>query len=64
MLCLRNGYDNMEALLINKEVDWSLMKDGFSIPVALQPAFFALTGQALTRSQSKEVTLIIDGKLL
>lgn len=53
----------MEALLINKEVDWSLMKDGFSIPVALQPAFFALTGQALTRSQSKEVTLIIDGKL-
>ena len=57
MLYLRNGY-NMEKLLINKEVDWSLLKDGFSIPVALQPAFYALTGEALTRSQSKVVTLI------
>ena len=52
----------MEALLIKKEVDWSLMKAGFSIPVALQAAFFALTGETLTRSQSKSITLVIDGK--
>ena len=52
----------MEKLIMSKEVSQSLLKDGFSITVALQPAFYALTGETFVRGQSKMVTLIIDGK--
>lgn len=52
-----NGY------IYRKEVDWSLLQQGLTIPVSLQMQFKFLIKQALPRGATIPIKIIIDGEL-
>lgn len=54
--------DEKRKFFMNKEVDKSLLKDGFSIPVAFQEKLFNLIGVTLEFGESMEVEIHIDGR--
>lgn len=49
------------AYIYKKEVDWSVFRDGFNIPVSLQVLFYEKIGQYLQKGGSRKVRLLLDG---
>lgn len=45
-----------------KEIDWSVLHQGISIPVTIQVIFQNTIHQFLPRGQSKDIFLILEGK--
>lgn len=45
-----------------KEVDWSLLHEGLTLPVDIQVIFGRIMGKFLPRGASKNITLYLDGK--
>lgn len=48
--------------IYKKEVDWSLLHQGLTIPVSIQVVFKQLINQQLPRGITKNINLILDGK--
>jgi 5-methylcytosine-specific restriction enzyme A len=51
-----------ESYIYRKEVDWSLLHEGLTIPVRLQVAFRSLLA-GYERGVGRKVTLLVDGQL-
>jgi 5-methylcytosine-specific restriction enzyme A len=49
--------------IYKKEVDWSVLQQGFTIPVSIQVAFKQLIKDTLLRGITKKVKLLIDGQI-
>jgi predicted HNH restriction endonuclease len=47
--------------IYKKEVDWSVLQQGFTIPVSIQVAFRQLVKNSLLRGTTQNVKLIVDG---
>jgi hypothetical protein len=45
-----------------KEVDWSLLTEGLTLPIDNQVVFGRNMGRFLARGESKQITLYLDGK--
>lgn len=45
-----------------KEVDWSVLQQGVSIPVTIQVVFQTTINKFLPRGQSKDIYLVLEGK--
>ena len=48
--------------LLRKTVDWSLLHEGFSIPVKLQYLWKTLPGVSLNFGEERKIKFVIDGK--
>ncbi len=48
--------------IYKKEVDWSVLQQGFTIPVSIQVAFRQLIKDSLPRGTTKNVSLIFDNQ--
>lgn len=46
-----------------KEVDWSLLNEGLTLPLENQVAFGRIMGRFLSRGESKEIKVYFNGKL-
>lgn len=55
------NYDS-EQYVYKKEVDWSLLMEGLTIPIVNQVAFGNIAGRFIGRGESKDITLYLDGK--
>lgn len=53
---------NTENYVYKKEVDWSLLMEGLTLPVDNQVVFGQIMGRFLARGQSKEINLYLNGK--
>lgn len=53
----------MNSFLYKKQVDWSLMKDGFTLPVALHPLLRSRTDLQIKIGEKRPISILIDGKL-
>lgn len=53
---------NAGTYIYKKEVDWSLLHQGLTIPVSLQVVFKEIIKHSLPRGTTKNVNLILDGK--
>ena len=51
-----------ENYVYKKEVDWSLLSEGLTLPVDNQVVFGNLMGRFLKRGESKEIHLYFNGK--
>lgn len=51
-----------ENYLYKKEVDWSLLHEGLTLPVENQVIFGRRMGRFLPRGESKTITLYLDRK--
>lgn len=51
-----------EQYIYKKEVDWSLLHEGFSIPVSLQVRFHQIIGQGLSRGSFKDITVMVENR--
>ncbi len=49
--------------LLKKEVDWSLLRQGFTIPAQYQPLWQNLPGGRVERGEKRPVKFFIDGKM-
>lgn len=54
-------FDN--GFIMQKTVDWSLLNDGMTIPVSVCSLFKAWDESILMHGQSKDIKILIDGKL-
>ena len=54
--------NTMEQKKKKKEVDWSLLHDGLTLPVDNQVVFGRNMDKFLKRGESKDIILCIDGK--
>ena len=45
-----------------KEVDWSLLMEGLTLPVDNQVVFGQIMGRFIQRGESKDITLYLEGK--
>ena len=45
-----------------KEVDWSLLQEGLTLPFDNQVVFGQIMGRFLKRGESKDITLYLNGK--
>lgn len=54
--------ETAESYIYKKEVDWSLLNEGLTLPVDIQVVFSQYMDRFLARGQSKEITLYLDGK--
>jgi len=52
----------MNDFLYKKQVDWSLLKDGFTLPVALHPLLRSRNDLRLDIGEKRSVTILLDGK--
>ena len=50
------------VLVYKKEVDWSLLMEGLTLPVDNQVVFGQIMGRFLRRGESKEIYLYLNGK--
>src|SRR3990172_11919841 len=48
--------------IYKKEVDWSVLQEGFSIPVSIQVVFMERMKNYLKRGEKRDVTVILDEK--
>jgi len=55
MMMFANNY------IYKKEVDWSLLNEGFSIPLDTQIVFQKIMKQFIKRGESREINLILEG---
>lgn len=51
-----------ENYVYKKEVDWSLLMEGFTLPMDHQVVFGQIMGRFLERGESKNITLYLNGK--
>jgi len=51
-----------EQYIYKKEVDWSLLHEGFTIPVSFQVRFQEIIGHGLDKGQTKNITLLVENK--
>lgn len=51
-----------ENYVYKKEVDWSLLNEGLTLPFDNQVIFGQIMGRFLKRGESKDITLYLDGK--
>ncbi len=51
-----------ENYVYKKEVDWSLLHDGLTLPLANQVVFAQNMGRFIKRGESKKITFILKGK--
>lgn len=51
-----------ESYVYKKEVDWSLLMEGITLPVDNQVVFGQIMGRFLKRGESKEIHLYLNGK--
>lgn len=51
-----------ENYVYKKEVDWSLLHDGLTLPIKNQVVFSHNMGRFLKRGESKQITLYLNGK--
>ena len=49
-------------LILNKEIDQSVLREGFSIPNKFHSLFFQELGFTLAHGESKVITLLLDGQ--
>lgn len=49
--------------IYKKEVDWSVLQQGFTIPLSIQVIFQKLIANSLPRGTSKKVKILIDGEI-
>lgn len=54
--------ETAENYVFKKEVDWSLLHEGLTLPVENQVIFGRRMGKFLLRGSSKNITMILDGK--
>lgn len=54
--------DTTESYVYKKEVDWSLLQEGLTLPIDNQVIFGRNMGKFLKRGESKEITLYLNGK--
>lgn len=54
--------ESIENYVYKKEVDWSLLQDGFTLPIENQVVFGRNMGHFLKRGESKDITLYLYGK--
>lgn len=52
----------MNDFLYKKQVDWSLLKDGFTLPVALHPLLKSRSDLRLDIGEKRPITIVLDGK--
>lgn len=52
-----------ESYVYKKEVDWSLFKDGFAIPLKYQVVFKKVANRFLQRGERKNIRLYLNGKM-
>lgn len=52
----------MNSFLYKKQVDWSLMKDGFTLPVSLHSLLRSRTNLRLEIGEKRSINILIDGK--
>ena len=52
----------MNNFLYKKQVDWSLLKDGFTLPVALHPLLKSQSNLRLDIGEKRPITILLDGK--
>jgi hypothetical protein len=53
---------NDNCYVYKKEVDWSVLHQGVSIPVTIQVVFQTTINKFLPRGQSKDIYLVLEGK--
>lgn len=53
---------NTENYVYKKEVDWSLLMEGLTLPLDNQVVFGQIMGRFLKRGESKKIKLFLDGK--
>lgn len=51
-----------ENYVYKKEVDWSLLQEGLTLPFDNQVVFGQIMGRFLRRRESKDITLYLNGK--
>ncbi|TWH52011.1 HNH endonuclease [Sporomusa sp. KB1] len=54
--------EESESYVYKKEVDWSLLHEGLTLPVENQVVFGRIMNRFLARGESKEITLYLNGK--
>lgn len=54
--------ETVENYVYKKEVDWSLLQDGLTLPMENQVVFGRTMGHFLKRGESKDITLYLYGK--
>lgn len=54
--------ESSESYVYKKEADWSLLTEGLAIPLENQVIFGRNMGKFLTRGETKEITLFLDGR--
>ena len=50
------------AYIYKKEVDWSVLHEGFTVPVGRQGLFYANINRNLQHGERKDITLLIEGR--
>ena len=53
----------MSTFLYKKQVDWSLLKDGFTLPVAVHPLLKSRSDLHLAIGEKRPITIVLDGKM-
>lgn len=51
-----------ESYVYKKEVDWSLLTEGLTLPIDNQVVFGQIMGRFLKRGESKSITIYLEGK--
>lgn len=51
-----------ETYVCKKEVDWSLLMEGLTLPMEQQVVFGQIAGRFLKRGETKDINLYLDGK--
>lgn len=51
-----------ETYVCKKEVDWSLLMEGLTLPMEQQVVFGQIAGRFLNRGETKDINLYLDGK--
>ena len=51
-----------ENFVYKKEVDWSLLMEGLTLPIANQVILGQIMGRFLERGESKDINLYLNGK--
>ena len=51
-----------ESYVYKKEVDWSVLMEGFTLPIENQVVFLQNMGRFLQRGESKVIHFYMDGK--
>jgi len=54
--------ETVENYVYKKEVDWSLLNEGLTLPVDNQVVFGRSVGKFLPRGESKNIIMCLDGK--